>query len=247
MEGNGAARVRLPILCLSVLMTAARLLLLTACVAAGCGVDGRVEAEIEAALPTALGPADSYEATVSGVSLRAGTLETVQVLGRRVAREDAPVIDRLDATLRDVAFDRGSRELTRVGSTAATARLLPRDLADYLSGQRGVGSAEVSLSAPDRVNVRVRGQIGEVTVPATATVEGRLTAQGGQVLLDVERVSALGISLGARVARTVEAEVNPVADFTDEDLELRVESVSVDGSALVVEMTGDLSGLRLRR
>ena len=221
------------------------LLCLLAVAAGGCSVSGTVEAEIEAALPAALGPADSYDAVVEGVRVGDGTARRVTVVGLRVAREDAPVIDRLDVELREVAFDRRARRITDVGSARATVRLLAPDVSGYLAGQRGVGAADVTFQEPDRATVRVRGEVGDVTVPATATLEGQLVAQDGRVRLDVESVRALGVGLGDRVSRLVAAEVNPVVDLTDEDVALRVTSVRVEGGELVLEATGDLRGVRL--
>lgn len=220
---------------------------LAAVLLTGCDLSGRVEAEIEAALPEALGPADSYDATVEGLRLGDGTAEAVQVVGRRVAREDAPVVDRLDIDLRGVAFDRSTRQLTRVESARGTARLLPSDLAAYLGTQRGIADARITLSEPDRATVRVEGAFEGLRIPLGAEVRGRLGARDGRVHLSVESVRAAGIGLGGALARAVESQLNPVADLTDEALSLRVESVRVEGGALVLEATGDPTGMELRR
>lgn len=226
------------------------LFLLLTVAASGCGVSGRVEAEIEAALPNALGPAESYDATVDGVRLT-GTAERVGIVGRRVAREDAPVIDRLDVDLRGVAFDRSTRTLTAVESARATARLLPADLGAYLSTLDGISNATVTLAEPDRATVRMRGQIRGLSIPGTIDVSGRLRADAGAVRLDVDRVAAAGLGLGGGVARAVGDRINPVVDLSDEDLALEVISVRVEttasGSVVVLEATGDLAGLSLRR
>ena len=214
---------------------------------AGCDLSGRVEAEIESALPAALGPAARYDAQVEGLALRSGSAETVRVVGERVAREDAPVIDRLDVELRGVTFDRSERRLTRVEGARATARLLPADLAAYLGAQRGVADADVALSAPDQASIRLRGEIEGVRIPLGAEVRGRLATDEGRVRLAVESVRAAGFGLGGAVARRVDEQINPIVDLTDEDLELRVTAVRVEGGALVVEATGDLTGLSLRR
>ena len=222
------------------------LVLLAALVAGGCSVSGRVESEIEAALPAALGPADRYQATVEGVRLGEGTAERIDIVGERVAREDAPVIERLDVELRGVRYDRKSKRITDAESARATARVRAQDLGDYLARQRGVGDARVTLQAPDRAVVRVRGEVGGVRLPA-AEVRGRLVADGGTVRLDVENVRAGPLDLGAAVARELGERVNPVVDLTDESLALRVTGVRVEGDALVLETTGDVRGLRLRR
>lgn len=218
---------------------------LAAVLLTGCDLSGRVEAEIEAALPEALGPADSYDAQVEGLRVSDGTAEVVSVVGRRVAREDAPVVDRLDIDLRGVSYDRRTRQLTRVESARGTARLLPADLAAYLGTQRGISDAQVTFAAPDRATVRVRGEIEGLRLPLGAEIQGRLGARDGRVHLTVESVRAAGIGLGGTLARAVERQINPVADLTDEDLPLRVEAVRVDGGALVLEATGDPTGMRL--
>jgi hypothetical protein len=219
---------------------------LAAVTLSGCDLSGRVETEIEAALPAALGPADRYDAEVEGLALRDGSAETVRVVGERVARQDAPVIDRLDVELRGVTFDRSERRLTRVDGARATARLLPADLAAYLGTQRGIADADVRFEAPDRATIGVRGEFEGLRVPVGAEVRGRLAASDGRVHLGVESVRAAGIGLGGPIARRVEQEINPVVDLTDEDLALRVTDVRVEDGALVVEATGDLTGLRLR-
>ena len=218
-------------------------LLLTAL--AGCDVSGRVEAEIEAALPRTLGPAARYDAEVGGLRLSDGTAETVTVLGERVAREAAPVVDRLDVRLDGVAFDRASKRLTRVDAARATARVLAADLAAYLEAQRGVADATVTVAAPDRASVRLEGQLRGLRVPVGAEVRGRLRADEGRVRLDVESVRAAGIGLGGAVAREVSARINPVVDLTDEELALEVTAVRVENGAVVLEATGDLTGLRV--
>ena len=222
------------------------LVLLAALVASGCSVSGRVESEIEAALPSALGPADRYQATVGGVRLGDGTAERIDIVGERVARQDAPVIDRLDVELRGVRYDRKTKRILGAESARATARVLAEDLSDYLVRQRGVGDARVALQAPDRAVVRVRGEVRGLRLPA-AEVRGRLTAEAGTVRLDVEDVRAGGLGLGGAVARQLSDRINPVVDLTDESLALRVTGVRVEGDELVLETTGDVAGLRLRR
>lgn len=221
--------------------------LLGMCVASGCSVDGRVEDEIEAALPAVLGPADDYRATVEGVRLGAGTADRVQIEGRRVARENAPVIERLSIDLRGVRYDRGTKRLTGAQSAQATLRLLPADLAPYLDRQRGLERSQITLRPPDGVTLRARGEFDGVRLPVTAEIRGQLAAREGMVFLDVERVSAAGIGLGGSLARRLEEHINPVLDLTDEDLELRVTAVRVQADTLVLDATGDLTGLRLTR
>ncbi len=220
-------------------------LALAVLVASGCSVSGRIESEIESALPEALGPADLYDATVEGASLSNGTAERVSIVGERVARQDAPVVDRLDVELRGVRYDRKTKRLLGADSAQATVYLLGSDLSTYLDRQRGVGDARVTLQAPDRATVRVEGEIRGVRLPVAAEVSGRLVAQDGTVRLDVEGVRAGGVSLGGALADRLDEMINPIVDLTDESLILRVTSVRVEGDTLVLEATGDVTGLRL--
>lgn len=221
------------------------LLFLLATVASGCDVSGRVEAEIESALPEALGPAARYDATVEGLDLGDGTAETITIVGERVAREGAPVLDRLDVVLRGVAVDRSTRALTRADDARATARLLPTDLAAFIERQDGVAEATVTLRAPDEATVRIEGSFEGIRIPVGAEVQGRLTTDDGRVRLDVATVRAGGLPLGGRVADALGRRINPVVDLTNEDLALRVTDVRVEDGALVLEATGDLVGASL--
>ena len=222
-------------------------LLLAVLVASGCSVSGRIESEIESALPEALGPAQSYDATVEGARLSDGTAERIAIVGERVARQDAPVVDRLDVELRGVRYDRKTKRLLGADSAQATATLLASDLSAYLDRQRGVGDARITLQAPDRARVRVEGEIRGVRLPVAAEVSGRLATREGTVWLDVEDVRAGGVGLGGALAGQLEERINPIVDLTDESLVLRVTGVRVEGDALVLEATGDVTGLRLDR
>ncbi len=224
-----------------------RLLVLLAVLATGCSVDGRVEDEIEAALPAVLGSADDYHVRVEGVRLGSGTAERIQIEGRRVAREDAPVVERLSIDLQGVRYDRGTKRLTGAESAQATLRLLPSDLARYLDRQRGLERSEVTLRSPDGIRLRAQGEIEGIRLPLAASIEGRLVAREGTVHLEVERVSAAGIGLGGRLVQELDERINPVVDLTDEDLALRVTDVRVAADTLTLDATGDLTGLRLRR
>lgn len=215
--------------------------------ATGCSVDGRVEDEIEAALPAVLGPADDYRVTVDNVRLGAGTADRIQIEGRRVARENAPVIERLSVDLRGVRYDRGTKRLTGAESARATLRLVPADLAAYLDRQRGMSRARLTLRPPDGVTLRTQGEFEGFRLPVDAEVRGRLVARDGTVSLDVERVSAAGFGLGGALARRLDERINPVLDLTDEDLALRVTAVRIQPDTLVLDATGDLAGLRLPR
>ncbi len=224
------------------------LLLPLIAVASGCNLSGQVEAGIENALPDAIGPAESYDVTVAGLRARAGEADRVEIVGRRVEPDGAPVLDRLDLVLTGVHYDRGGKRLERVESAHGVVRVLPADLAAFLNGRDGVREATVTLRAPDRATVRVRPQIGDLALPRGVTVEldGRLRADDGRVRLDVNALRAAGLDLGQALADELSDRINPVVDLSETRPALSVTDVRVDSGAVVLEAEGDLSGLRLR-
>ncbi|MEM1115441.1 MAG: DUF2993 domain-containing protein [Bacteroidota bacterium] len=222
-------------------------ILLFAVAASGCDLTGRVEAEIARGLPRAIGPAERYDVEVEGLQVTAGAAERVTVVGERVRRAGVPVFDRLDLELTGVRYDRGDRVLERVEQTTAVVRVRPDDLAAFLDTRRGVRSASVRVEAPDRVVLRLRPEAGGwLPEGVAAEITGRLGAERGRVVLDVERVRAGGIGLGGIGARAVRDLVNPVLDLTEADPALDVAAVSIEAGAVVVEATADLDGLVLR-
>ena len=222
------------------------LFLALALLTSGCSVSGRVASEIEAVLPEAIGPAESYDVTVEGASLRTSSAERVEIVGLRVAREGAPVIDRFEAVLDDVAFDRDKKEVSSVGRARATARVLAPDLEAYLSAQGQVSRATLTLAEPDEVLVRVRGELADYEVPVDLEIRGRFVTNAGRVDLDISGVKAGPISVNG-AASNLERQINPVLDLTDDDIALTVTAVRVEGGALVLEAAGDLSGLQISR
>lgn len=214
----------------------------------GCNLSGQVEQEIESQLPRAIGPADDYAVTIEGLRARSGEADRVVVVGTRVRPEGAPVLDRLDLDLRGVRFDRGDRRLERVDAAEATARITPADLAAFLETRDGVRSATVTLRTPNEATIRVRPDIGDLPLPSGASVDltGRLSSADGQVRFDIDEVRALGLGLGETAARRLSGAINPIVDLSGTTPTLDVTSVRVESGAVVLEATGDLSGLQLR-
>ena len=84
-------------------------------------VDARAEAALRDALLRVVGPAESYDVRVSGASLGGSRFERVRFVGHRIARADAPVLDRLELDLQGVVVDRAAKSLTAVAATRVIA------------------------------------------------------------------------------------------------------------------------------
>ena len=215
----------------------------------GCSVTGTVERGLEDKLREIIGPAERYDVRIDGLRARSGRAERVLAVGERVRPEDAPVVERFELDLRGVTYDRREKRLERVDSARATAHITARDLVDFLETRDGVRAATLTLRAPDEATLRIRPEFGGIALPpgVAAEVRGRLEAAGSRVNFVVSDVEAAGLDLGGAAARRLSGVINPLVDLADLDVELQVTSVRVAGEAIVLDATGDLSGLRLRR
>ena len=221
-------------------------LLVVAVGGAGCNpVTGFAEREVESALEEAFGPADDYDVRIEGLDAGDGTARRVTVVGRRVRPEGAPVLDRVDAVLEDVRFDRSAKTLERAGRSDLTVSVLPDDLAAYLVASGRVEEAEVSFEAPSGLVLRVRPDLGAIPLPAGAAVRvaGALRGEGARVVFDVESVEAAGIGLGGAAAGLLEDQVNPLLDLSESG-GLSVSDVRVEGGALTIRAEGPLTDVR---
>ena len=216
---------------------------------AGCVPTGQVERGLERELQKLIGPADRYNVEIEGLRARSGEAEHITVVGERVRAKGAPVVNRLVLDLRGVTYDRGEKRLERVDSAYATAQITASDLAAFLETQRNVRDATVTLRAPDEATIRVRPEFGGVAFPrgVTAEVTGRMEAADGRVRFAVAEVEAVGFDLGSAAARRLSEAINPLVDLSDMASGLRVTDVHVEGGAVRLDATGDITGLRLRK
>jgi hypothetical protein len=177
----------------------AALLAATAC---STYLDARAEAALREALLRVVGPAESYDVRVSGASRDGSRFERVRFVGRRIARADRPVLDRLELDLHGVVVDRAAKSLTAVAATRVELQLKGADLAVFL--RRWLGEPEVTLAPPDRIAV-----------------------VGAQLFLTIDRIR-LGRGEAPPLARViVERAINPIFDVGEAPLPARLDAVEV--------------------
>ena len=213
---------------------------------AGCNpVTAFAEREVERILQDAFGPADDYDVRIEGLDSGDGTARRVTVAGDRVRPDGAPVLDRVDAVLDGVRFDRSAKTLERVDRADLTVSVLPDDLAAYLVASGRVEAAEVSFEPPSGIVLRVRPDLAGIPLPAGATVRvaGSLVGEGARVRLDVESVEAVGINLGGAAAGLLEDQVNPLLDLSRSG-GLEVTDITVEDGALRARAEGPLTDIR---
>jgi len=209
---------------------AARCLAVVALLAAtACStyLDSRAEAALREALVRVVGPAESYDVRVSGASVDGSRFDRVRFVGRRIARPDSPVLDRLELDLQGVVVDRPAKSLTAVAAARVELQLKGADLAAFLG--RWLGEPAVTLTAPDRITIVGTPRIGGVALggAGSAELQGRLVVGGSQLWLAIDRIR-LGRGEAPPLARVVvERAINPIFDVAEAPLPARLDAVEV--------------------
>ena len=190
-------------------------------------LDARAEAALRDALLRVVGPAESYDVRVSGASLDGSRFERVRFVGRRIARPDAPVLDRLELDLQDVVVDRAAKSLAAVAATRVALQLKGTDLAVFL--RRWLGEPQITLAPPDRIAVVGTPRVGGIALGGAggAELQGRLVGAGTQLFLTIDRIR-LGPGEAPPLARViVERAINPIFDVAEAPLPARLDAVEV--------------------
>jgi len=208
----------------------------------GCGdyLDSRAEGALREALVRFVGPAASYDVSVTGASLDATRFERVRFVGTRIVRERAPVLDRLELELRGVAIDRQEKRLTALASATAALRIRAGDLADYLQQRGWFDEARVVVAPPDRITIAGVPRIGGAVIQLRdgAELQGRLVAQGAQLRLAIDAVRIGDLQAPPLVRALLERAVNPLVDAGAYPVAARIDAVAVDGDAVVIAASG---------
>ena len=219
-----------------------RLLLVTALLIAACAsyTDRRAETALLQALPKLVGPADSYTATVQGVSGDGTRIEQVQATGVRVRRPNMPVFERIELRLSGVVVNAAAKRVTAVGDTRLSLRLKADDVVAYLGASEWIDQPAVRVSAPDKVFISGRLKIAGIPLGPTSTadLEGRLQARGTQLRLAVDVLSWRGQTAPALVRALVEQAINPILNVAQYAVPARIDSAVVDGDAIVISASG---------
>ena len=225
------------------LVVTAAVALAAALAACGDYLDARAESALREALVRFVGPAASYDVSVTGASADATRFERVRFVGTRIARERAPVLDRLELELRGVVIDRQEKRLTALAGATAALRIRAGDLADYLSERGWFEQAQVVLAPPDRITISGVPRIGGALIQVRDGVElqGRLVAQGAQLRLVVDAVHLGDLQAPPLVRALLERAVNPLLDAGAYPITARIDAVAVDGDMVVIAASG--SGL----
>jgi hypothetical protein len=216
--------------------------LLTTLLFASCSsyVDRRAETALLDALPKLVGPADSYTATVQGASSDGTRFEQVQATGVRVRRPNMPVFERIELRLSGVVVDAAAKRVTAVGDARLSLRLKAADVAAYLGSSEWIDQPAIRVSAPDKVFISGRLKIAGIALApiGAADLEGRLQARDTQLRLTVDAMGWRGQTAPALVRGLVEQAINPILNVAQYPVPARIDSVVVEGDAIVITASG---------
>ena len=219
-----------------------RLLLVTALLIAACAsyTDQRAQTALLQALPKLVGPADSYTATVQGVSSDGTRIEQVQATGVRVRRPNMPVFERIELRLSGVVVDTATKRMTSVGDARLSLRLNAAEVAAYLGSSDWIDQPAVRFSAPDKIFISGRLKIAGIALVSTATadLEGRLQARDTQLRLGVDALAWRGQTAPALVRGLVEQAINPILNVAQYPLPARIDSAVVEGNVIIITASG---------
>ncbi|MGH6611103.1 MAG: hypothetical protein ACRECQ_12690, partial [Burkholderiaceae bacterium] len=212
----------------------------------GCApvMDARIERMIAAELPRVVGPAARYDVDVEGAR-EDGDLAEVQrmhVMGSRVARENSPVIDRIEVTASEVVYDRKQKRVLSLAAGDANVRLLPSDIAAFLDAKPGLDNVVVTLYPPYELTMETHFAIAGFALPGmtSAKVRGRLIVSDGKLTMEVVDVRVAGFPVGTIPIIIFERLINPLVDLSAPPVAARVTSVQVMHDAVVLTASSAL-------
>jgi hypothetical protein len=173
-----------------------------------------VERLLLAELPRMLGPAARYIAKVQGAWPDGSEFKQIDVSGERVAQPGNPVLDRVQATLRDVQVDVGKQRVDSIANAQVEVRLRAGDVAGFLRKQGWVEGAAVGFTGRNGIVVTGQPVMQGTTAPALGVVEfrGRLVPQGSQLRLTVDSVRVAGFEATELLRAVLEGTINPLFD-----------------------------------
>jgi hypothetical protein len=209
----------------------------------GCGnpVRSKVEGLIEEALPTLIGPAKSYQVTVSGSTLGMlkGKLRTTRILGRDVRFSSGITVAELVVESRRIQIDKHKHQISSVESTSYSALLAQAALNQYLH--------ETYRQVPELNTQTAEGLLSVSAAPEVAGVRVNIKADTAlkikdnrYLILDLKKIRVAGVGTPAFAREYLESKINPVFDSASFGYDARMDRVSIGPNGVRIEGTLDL-------
>jgi len=208
---------------------------------AGCGgsIKNRIEKGIESCLPQIIGPASSYQVTVSGstVKMLRHRLSRVYIKGEDVRLPNGLEVSRLDVCLNEVEFDPDKRIITDSAGATYSVELSEKELERYLKKTYpsipglGIDLKEGRMIA--RASPSLIGLTTTISAEASLGIDGQR-----KLVLDIKKINAAGVPAPSFAREYIESKLNPVFDASELGYDATIDSVSIKPG--YVTITGKL-------
>jgi hypothetical protein len=212
---------------------------------AGCGdqfVGGKIESKVAECLPDIIGPADSYEVSVTGHAAKmiSGKISQMTIHGKGVRLHQDFRVDDLVVEMKGVRFDTGSNQLTGTDETTFQVTLSDKSLTKYIAKRQ-----------PDLKQLKITMTRGKATVETRPTVLGvsaGVSLAGNLQLLPANKVnfvpdqiSVAGLNMPGMVVDYVTKRINPVMDMSLANFPAEIHHLAVLNGEIRVSGTADLN------
>ena len=215
--------------------------------------DQRVEQAIRSGLPEAIGPAAHYDVTVMGARRQDGAglieMDRVHVVGLRVRRNGAPVLDRVEADLSGVQVDRKQNTLTALAGADVRISVRATDIAAFLQERGVLEAVKVTFHESDVITITAHPVVAGYSLPGGARVllRGYLIPEASQLRLNITDLRAAGFPVGTIPTQIVERLINPLVDLSALPVPTEVTSARVVGDSVIITARGGQSQVQPAR
>lgn len=209
----------------------------------GCGgVKSRVEKGIERSLPQLIGPAKSYQVSVSGSTAKMlkSKLSRIDIQGEEVRLSNGMQLAKLEVSLTDVEFDSDTRSIRRTSSTTYSATLSEKELERYLRKTHPeIPELTVKLErdcATATAKPELMGLAAELRAESALKVR-----DNRQLVLDLKRITLGGLPAPGFAREYIEKKANPAFDASQLGYDATINSVSMEPGYITLNGTLDLT------
>ncbi|MDD3926477.1 MAG: DUF2993 domain-containing protein [bacterium] len=207
----------------------------------GCGpVSNYIEAQIKAKLPSAIGPADSYEVSLMDTpasSLLRGKIGRLHIEGTRVRPDAMPVIKRIVIDARDIKADIKRKSVDSIAETAFQIELDQDDLRDFLRHKYD-DQADVTIKESGLTLSTLRSISG---LKVRIAADGYLVPDNErQVSFKLTGLHVSKLPVPPKLAEKILAGYNPVFDASALPFTVRIKKLALQERTVVI--SGEAEG-----
>ena len=209
---------------------------------AGSYARQRIEETIAHNLHQTIGPARSYDVTITGslIEIARGNLSAATIRGKHVETDKGIRLDRLLIRLRGVRFELGSPSMLDAEETTFETSVTEAELSSYLSRTRAdIPDLRIAL-----LDGKFRLSASSISVGRSTPVnaEGTLAvADGTRLICNLVSVTCNGKTAPTFFRNVLENRLNPVLDLTKWRFSATLKSAVVRRGSVTLTGSADLT------